>query len=77
MFQTENINTIDSQKFKEAQKRKKFIDGVLHNFVLILDELREYDKIQIVESENYAVNKILKLAIMDDMYFGIFEKILE
>ena len=45
LFQTENFNNIDTERFKLAQKRKKFIDGVLHNFVQILDSLREYDKI--------------------------------
>lgn len=42
-----------------------------------LIELRQYDKIQIIENDHYVINKILKLSVIDDTYFQIFEKLHE
>lgn len=38
---------------------------------------RQYDKIQIIENDQYVINKILKLSVIETTYFDIFEKLHE
>jgi hypothetical protein len=45
--------------------------------VEILDKFRTFDKIAIIENDCYIINKVLKLSIMDNTYFKIFDKLLE
>ena len=59
------------------KKRKRIIDAITHHFVQRLDQLRSYDKTQVIETDAYVINKILKLSIMDRKYFQLFDKILE
>ena len=76
-FKTETFSYIKKEAYKQSQKKKKIVDALLHHVVMVFDKFRKYDSIQIIENDHYVINKILKLSVIDDTYFNIFEKLHE
>ena len=76
-LKTEKFLHIKKDTYKQSQKKKKIVDALLHHVVMVFDKFRKYDMIQIIENDHYVINKILKLSVIDDTYFNIFEKVHE